>query len=114
MNRYWFVAMAGLVLAGCAEKEEKLPAVDLRGRLVVDSAITEQRQAQGIQGEYYQRILTLNGTDMTFNEFLSKYAPIRTRETKRARRHSGSRRSTTSAGPRSFCRPGCSDSWVAT
>ena len=73
MNRYWFIAMAGLALAGCGEKEEKFPAVDLRGRLVVDSAITEQRQAQGIQGEYYQRILTVNGADMTFNEFLSKY-----------------------------------------
>ncbi len=67
--------MAGFVLAGCGEKEDKFPAVDLRGRLVVDSAITEQRQAQGIQGEYYQRILTVNGTDMTFNEFLSKYCP---------------------------------------
>jgi len=75
MNRYWFIAMAGLVLAGCGEKEEKSPAVDLRGRLVVDSATTEQRQAQGIQGEYYQRILTVNGADMTFNEFLSKYCP---------------------------------------
>ena len=75
MNRYWFIAMAGLVLAGCGEKEDKFPAVDLRGRLVVDSAITEQRQAQGIQGEYYQRILTVNGADMTFNEFLSKYCP---------------------------------------
>lgn len=75
MNRYWFVAMAGLVLTGCAEKEEAFPAVDLRGRLVVDSAITEQRQAQGIQGEYYQRILTVNGADMTFNDFIAKYCP---------------------------------------
>ncbi|MER2296328.1 MAG: hypothetical protein ABS956_02425 [Pseudomonas sp.] len=75
MLRLIVVASAGLVLCGCLQEEAKFPSVDLHGRLVVDQEMTASRQAQGIQGEYFKRILTVNGQDMAFNDFVQQYCP---------------------------------------
>ncbi|QXI33966.1 MULTISPECIES: hypothetical protein [Pseudomonas] len=75
MLRLILVASAGLVLSGCLQEEAKFPSVDLHGRLVVDQEMTASRQAQGIQGEYFKRILTVNGQDMAFNDFVQQYCP---------------------------------------
>lgn len=75
MLRLIVVASAGLVLGGCLQEEAKFPSVDLHGRLVVDQEMTASRQAQGIQGEYFKRILTVNGQDMAFNDFVQQYCP---------------------------------------
>ena len=68
---------AGLLLAACNQEEPKatVPKVDLHGRLVVDQEMTASRQAQGIQGEYYKRVLSVNGQDMAFADFVKKYCP---------------------------------------
>lgn len=77
MSRYLGLFFASLVLAGCnnEEKPAGAPNVDLRGRLEVDTAMTAQRQAQGIEGEYYKRVLTVDGKDMDFNEFVKTWCP---------------------------------------
>ena len=68
---------AGLLLAACNQEEPKatVPKVDLHGRLVVDQEMTASRQAQGIQGEYYKRVLSVNGQDMAFADFVKQYCP---------------------------------------
>ena len=37
--------------------------------------MTASRQAQGIQGEYYKRVLSVNGQDMAFADFVKQYCP---------------------------------------
>lgn len=74
MLRYLALLAAALGLAGCnEEKTAEVPSVDLHGRLVADQTMTAQRQAQGIQGEYYKRVLTVDGKDMDFNEFVKTW-----------------------------------------
>lgn len=73
MSRYMALLAAAIVLAGCGDKQPEFPAVDLHGRLVIDQPITEQRQAQGIEGEYYKRVLTVESKDMDFNDFVKTY-----------------------------------------
>lgn len=67
----------GLLLSACSQEEPKsaVPAVDLHGRLVVDQEMTASRQAQGIQGEYYKRVLSVNGQDMAFADFVKQHCP---------------------------------------
>ena len=67
----------GVFLAACNQEELKAtaPKVDLHGRLVIDQEMTASRQAQGIQGEYYKRVLSVNGQDMEFADFIKKYCP---------------------------------------
>ena len=67
----------GVFLAACNQEEPKatVPKVDLHGRLVVDQEMTASRQAQGIQGEYYKRVLSVNGQDMAFADFVKQYCP---------------------------------------
>lgn len=75
MFRYLVLFLTALALAGCnsEEKSAEVPNVDLHGRLEVDAAMTALRQAQGIEGEYYKRILTVDGKDMDFNEFIKTW-----------------------------------------
>ena len=75
MLRLIMLATAGLLLSGCLQEEAKFPTVDLHGRLVVDQEMTASRQAQGIQGEYFKRVLSVNGQDMAFNDFVQQYCP---------------------------------------
>lgn len=76
MSRYLALLAAALMLAGCnEEKKAQVPSVDLHGRLQVDHTMTAQRQAQGIQGEYYKRVLTVDGQDMDFNDFVKTWCP---------------------------------------
>ncbi|WP_449430635.1 hypothetical protein [Pseudomonas putida] len=75
MLRLIMLATAGLLLSGCFQEETKFPSVDLHGRLEVDQAITTSRQAQGIQGEYFKRVLSVNGQDMDFGDFVKQYCP---------------------------------------
>lgn len=73
MSRYLALLAGALLLAGCNEKTAEVPQVDLHGRLEVDQAMTAQRQAQGIQGEYYKRVLTVDGKDLDFNDFVKTW-----------------------------------------
>ena len=74
MLRLMTLVAASLLLAACKEEQApEFPTVDLHGRLVVDQAMTASRQAQGIQGEYYQRVLTVNEQDMAFADFIKQY-----------------------------------------
>ena len=73
MSRYLVLLAGALLLAGCNEKSAEVPSVDLHGRLEVDPVMTAQRQAQGIQGEYYKRVLTVAGKDMDFNDFVKTW-----------------------------------------
>ncbi len=75
MLRMIMLAAAGLLLSGCFKEEAKFPTVDLHGRLVVDQEMTTSRQAQGIQGEYFKRVLSVNGQDMDFGAFVQQYCP---------------------------------------
>jgi hypothetical protein len=74
MLRLVTLIVASLLLAACKEeKASEFPTVDLHGRLVVDQDMTSNRQAQGIQGEYFKRVLTVNGQDMAFVDFIKQY-----------------------------------------
>ncbi|WP_339463355.1 hypothetical protein [Pseudomonas sp. EA_105y_Pfl2_R69] len=74
MLRLVTLVAASLLLAACKEEQvPEFPTVDLHGRLVVDQAMTASRQAQGIQGEYYQRVVTVNEQDMAFADFIKQY-----------------------------------------
>lgn len=74
MLRLVTLVLASLLLAACKEeKVPEFPTVDLHGRLVVDQEMTNSRQAQGIQGEYFKRVLTVNGQDMAFADFIKQY-----------------------------------------
>lgn len=74
MLRLVTLVVASLLLAACKEeKAPEFPTVDLHGRLVVDQDMTSSRQAQGIQGEYFKRVLTVNGQDMEFADFIKQY-----------------------------------------
>lgn len=73
MSRYLLLLAGALLLGGCNEKSAEVPGVDLHGRLEVDQAMTAQRQAQGIQGEYYKRVLTVSGKDMDFTDFVKTW-----------------------------------------
>lgn len=77
MLRLITLVAAGLLLSGCFKEDRKaeFPTVDLHGRLVVDQEMTASRQAQGIQGEYYKRILSVNGQDLAFADFLKQHCP---------------------------------------
>ena len=81
MPRYCYVLLGVLVLAGC--KEEQFPVLDLHGRLEVDQEMTAQRQAQGIEGSYYRRVLTVREQDMAFVDFIKQFCadPNSTNET---------------------------------
>lgn len=74
-----FLALAGMatLVSACSQEEAKrqVPPVDLHGRLVVDEAMTASRQAQGIQGDYYQRVLTVEGQELPLNDFIRQYCP---------------------------------------
>jgi hypothetical protein len=73
MLRYMTLLVAGILLVGCEEQKAQFPKVDLHGRLVVDQAMTEQRKAQGIEGDYFKRVLTVEGKDMEFADFIKTY-----------------------------------------
>jgi hypothetical protein len=73
MRRYIALLVAGVILVGCEEQKAPFPKVDLHGRLVVDQAMTEQRKAQGIEGDYLKRVLTVDGKDIDFAEFIKTY-----------------------------------------
>jgi hypothetical protein len=75
MLRFITLVAAGILLSACFQEESKptVPAVDLHGRLEVDPAMTASRQAQGIQGEYYQRVLTVEGQDMLLGDFIKQH-----------------------------------------
>lgn len=74
MLRLVTLVLAGLLLAACREEQAPaFPTVDLHGRLVVDQEMTKSRQAQGIQGEYFKRVLSVNGQDMAFADFIKQY-----------------------------------------
>jgi len=73
MLRYIALLVAGTLLVGCEEQKVPFPKVDLHGRLVVDQAMTEQRKAQGIEADYFKRVLTVEGKDMEFADFIKTY-----------------------------------------
>lgn len=74
MLRFVMLVVTGLLLSACKEeKASEFPTVDLHGRLVVDQEMTKSRQAQGIQGEYFKRVLTVNGQDIAFADFIKQY-----------------------------------------
>jgi hypothetical protein len=74
MLRLVTLVTASLLLAACKEnKAPEFPTVDLHGRLVVNQEMTNSRQAQGIQGEYFNRVLTVKGQDMAFANFIKQY-----------------------------------------
>ncbi|MBM3108415.1 MAG: hypothetical protein RR736_16595 [Pseudomonas sp.] len=75
MPRLIMLAAVSLLLGGCFKEEAKFPTVDLHGRLVVDQEMTTARQAQGIQGEYFKRVLSVDGQDMDFGAFVKQYCP---------------------------------------
>ncbi|MCF6752863.1 hypothetical protein GNE00_08405 [Pseudomonas sp. JL972] len=82
MFRIALLTAAGLLLAACSKEEPvaSVPAVDLHGRLEVDEQKTAERQAQGIEGQYYRRVLTVEGTDLSLDDFLKRYCPAETRD----------------------------------
>lgn len=73
MLRYTALLIAGVMLVGCGEQKASFPKVDLHGRLVVDQAMTEQRKAQGIEGDYFKRVVSVEGKDMDFADFIKTY-----------------------------------------
>lgn len=74
MLRLLSVLTVSLLLGACSQEDaQSVPAVDLHGRLVVDQEMTNSRQAQGIQGEYYKRILSVNGQDIALSDFVAQY-----------------------------------------
>ena len=74
MLRLVTLVTTAMLLVACKEdKTPEFPTVDLHGRLVVDQEMTNNRQAQGIQGEYFKRVLTVNGQDMAFADFIKQY-----------------------------------------
>ena len=75
MLRLFTLVAAGLLLSACSKEDPKaqFPTVDLKGRLVVDHEMTTSRQAQGINGEYYKRVLTVNGEEITLADFIKKF-----------------------------------------
>jgi hypothetical protein len=73
MLRYLALLAAGIILVGCEEQKAPFPKVDLHGRLAVDQAMTEQRKAQGIEGDYLKRVLTVEGKEMEFADFIKTY-----------------------------------------
>lgn len=77
MLRFITLLAAGALLSACLPEETTpvFPSVDLHGRLVVDEDMTASRQAQGIQGEYFQRVLTVDGKDVLFGDFIKQYCP---------------------------------------
>ena len=82
MKHITILAFACLALSGCSNEDPvpSVPNVDVRGRLEVDQERTRERQAQGIEGEYWRRILTVDGSDMTLDAFISRYCPRGTRD----------------------------------
>ena len=82
MFRIALLTAAGLLLAACSKEEPvaSVPAVDLHGRLEVDEQKTAERQAQGIEGQYYRRVLNIEGTDLSLDDFLNRYCPTETRD----------------------------------
>ena len=74
MLRLFTLVAAGLLLSSCSKEDPKaqFPTVDLHGRLVVDQEMTTSRQDQGINGEYYKRVLTVNGQEMIFADFIKQ------------------------------------------
>ncbi len=77
MKQLAVLALACLALSGCSDEESApgVPNVDLHGRLEVDQQRTQERQAQGIEGEYFRRVLKVNDVDMTLDAFISRYCP---------------------------------------
>ena len=75
MLRFCMLIAAGLLLSACSKEDPKaqVPAVDLHGRLVVDQEMTSSRQAQGINGENYKRVRTVNGQDMVFADVIKHF-----------------------------------------
>jgi hypothetical protein len=75
MLRLFALVAAGLLLSSCSKEDPKaqFPTVDLHGRLVIDQEMTTSRQAQGISGEYYKRVLTVNGQEMIFADFIKQF-----------------------------------------
>lgn len=75
MLRLFTPVAAGLLLSSCSKEDPKaqFPTVDLHGRLVVDQEMTTSRQAQGINGEYYKRVLTVNGQEIIFADFIKQF-----------------------------------------
>ena len=75
MLRLFTLVAAGLLLSSCSKEDPKaqFPTVDLHGRLVVDQEMTTSRQAQGINGEYYKRVLTVNGQEIIFADFIKQF-----------------------------------------
>jgi len=83
MFRIALLAAAGLLLAACSKEEPvaSMPAVDLHGRLEVDEQKTAERQAQGIEGQYYRRVLTVERhRPRAWTTFLKRYCPAETRD----------------------------------
>lgn len=82
MLRIALLAAAGLLLAACSKEEPvaSVPAVDLHGRLEVDEQKTAERQAQGIEGQYYRRVVSVEGAELSLDEFLKRYCPAETRD----------------------------------
>lgn len=82
MKPITMLALACLALSGCKNEEPaaSVPSVELRGRLEVDQEKTSARQAQGIEGEYFRRVLTVDGSDMTLDAFINHYCPAGTRD----------------------------------
>lgn len=77
MLRLLTLVAVGLLLSACSKEDPitQLSTVDLHGSLVVDQEMTTSRQAQGINGEYYKRILTVNGQEMGLADFIKHYCP---------------------------------------
>ena len=75
MLRLFTLVAAGLLLSSCSKEDPKaqFPTVDLHGRLVVDQEMTTSRQDQGINGVYYKRVLTVNGQEMIFADFIKQF-----------------------------------------
>ena len=75
MLRLFTLVAIGLLLSSCSKEDPtaEFPAVDLHGRLVVDQEMTISRQAQGIDGEYYKRVLTVNAQELSFADFIKRY-----------------------------------------
>ena len=77
MLRLFTLVAVGLLLSSCSKEDPKtqLSTVDLHGSLVIDQEMTTSRQSQGINGEYYKRILTVNGQEMILADFIKQYCP---------------------------------------
>lgn len=77
MLRLFSVFFGALLLSGCFDKQlEGIPEnLDLHGQLIVDEAMTASRQAEGIEGHYYKRVLTVNDQEITLPEFVKQFCP---------------------------------------